>query len=445
MAARPRYTAALAVALALFVLPLGAGAQTDGVKETSNSTFELRPDEGRVHADIRITLVNQKKTPLRWWGPVWTPAAAENVVFGGKGVTTETVSDGPSVTDTLNFPALKRKQKQQISVGYDLVHDEFGGPGRTVIADDYARFCWGGEQTDSGRVRAILPPGWQAVSDTSDTRVRMDRERTIITPVSDEPPGTFFACTDAFETSLGSRVYILGPSDQIITLDSWTDDPDWEPAMSQVIGRQLRVLERLIGSPMPVAELTIQEVSRSDPRGSAADFLPAADLLLGGQRVDVPGTATIALARTWFNEGTIADAWLAEGLASWSGLTAEGLTCPTFDRPVDADSDAPGLGLWRTRAGRPSEWDEARYAFQSASACTIVEAVATALGRRAMTDVTSSLLASGRPADLAAWLAAIAAAAPSPQDDAEGETPLELALRLHDEFGVAQREPVAIS
>ena len=297
-------TIAIAVVLAI---PALVAAQEDGLKESSTSTFTLLPDEGRVRADIVITLVNRRKASIERWGPIWSPESARNVKFKGPGVTVETVVNDTGSLDTAVFEPLRRKQKQKIRASYDLVDAEPGSADTTRIGETYAHFCWGGENTDSGTVVAVLPPRWSATTNMAD----VTRDGTALRAASSERPGTFYACTDAFTTNLGSRVYVLGPSEQVITLDSWPEDPAWEPAMLSVVGIALRDLEAVVGSPMSFDELTIQEVARTDPFGSTSDFHPAEALLLLDQNVGVPGVATVALARTWFNDDTVSDPWLA--------------------------------------------------------------------------------------------------------------------------------------
>ncbi|MFV2062120.1 MAG: hypothetical protein ACC726_01240 [Chloroflexota bacterium] len=407
-------TLALAVALAV---PALVAAQEDRVTETSTSIFTLLPDEGRVRADIAITLINRGKPRIRRWGPIWSPASAQNVEVTGPGLATEIVADGTGSLDTAVFKPLRRKQRQKIRVRYDLVDAGPDSTDLTRIGETYARFCWGGETTDTGTVEAILPAGWDSTTAMGDITTDVTTERTTLRASSNELPGTFNACTDAFTTDLSSRVYVLGPSGQLVTLDSWPEDPDWEPAVLKVVGRQLSDLETLIGSAMPLDALTIQEVSRSgDPFGSGTDFLSSRGLLLLDAGVTTPGVATTALARTWFNDETIADPRLREGLARWAGLSTAGLTCVDPDSLPDPAAAAAAAAAaeadlgpteWYVRTGKPFEWDLDRLEHQAAIACTMVEETAEALGPEAMRAALGMLLASPGPADQATWLEAI--------------------------------------
>ena len=125
----------------------------------------------------------------------------------------------------------------------------------------------------------------------------------------------------------------------------------------------------------------------------------------------------MALARTWFNSTTIAEPWLEQGLALWSGFAAVERTCPDAgDAPIEPP---PDLANWQPVAPAQTLVDRLILAWQSAVACTIVEEVATALGPQAMTQITTTLLDRPEPADRFGWLDAVeaqGAAAAEPVD-----------------------------
>ena len=413
--ARRRTVATISTAILALTLAASASAtaRVEGLRETSSSTFRLLPDQGVVRAESVITIVNRKKpTKSRGpcknkkrktcritttyfvdsWSSIWVPPDAEDLAIIGKRVKPELLgtNDTGSAHD-VTFPRLDFKEKQKLVVRYDLPAGQPGSPGPTRIADGYARFCWSGEFTDTGSVKAVLPPGWEAVTTMSATKSEVSTDgTTTLLAAGKKLPGAFYACTDAFQKSQQGRIYILGPSEQVVTLDHWPNDEAWREALLDTIGGDLRRLEATIGSPMPFAALTINEVARTDPFGSAADFLPDDARLFIDEGIGTPGVATVALARTWFNEKTVADPWLREGLARWAGRSAIDGTCPDAgDSPSDATQVHPE---WIGREGKPFLWDHDRLAWQGAQACNLVADVAGSFGPAGMTRLITFIL-----------------------------------------------------
>lgn len=468
MPAIRRHAIPLIVALALtLAIPATVLGAVEGLKETSRTTYTLVPDENRVHVESILTLVNQKKpttgrgpcknNPRRTcrirttyfvtgWNATWIPAEAENLRVTGKGVTSEELGGDDSGTfHSFAFPKLNHKKKQTIKVSYDLPAGEPGSARPTRVTDGYARFCWTGETTDSGTTRAVLPPGWEAVTSMAPTTTKSGSKGTIIESRSRKSPFDFYACTDAFRTADQQRVYVLGPSEQVLTLDNWPGDPDWQEAMIDVIGVELEKIEELVGSPMPVPELTITQVARTNPYDQRADFRPAEARLFIDEDVLGLGVPNIALARTWFNSTTIAEPWLEQGLAMWAGLASDGSPCPdpgTF--PGNGD---PVLAEWAGRSGKPVTWDGDRLYYQTAAACIIVERLATAVGPELMATAVAATLAGTpkygsrsiapprdpQPAEWRDFLDAIDELGLVPA----GESDLGFAERLLTDYGIA--------
>jgi hypothetical protein len=315
----------------------------------------------------------------------------------------------------------------------------------TRVTDGYARFCWTGEITDSGTTRAILPPGWEAVTSMAPTKSKSGANGTVIEASSRKSPFHFYACTDAIKTAEQQRIYVLGPSEQVITLDSWPSDPGWQEAMIDVIGVELEMIEELVGSPMPFPELTINEVARVNPYDMRTDFRPAQARLFIDEDAHGLGVPNIALARTWFNETTIAEPWLEQGLAMWAGLASDGSSCP--DPGAFPGNGDPVLAEWAQRQGKPVTWDGDRLYYQTAAACSIVERLATAIGPEPMAAAIAAMLADTpkygsqpavspgdpQPADWRDFLDAVDELGLVPG----GEPDLEMAERLLLEYGIA--------
>jgi hypothetical protein len=420
MLALMRPLATLAVTVAVLA-PTAAVAEPGNLRETTESTYTLRPDESDVGVVHRITLTNERrKGKIKAWGPIRIPAEAEQPQISSNASAIQAVdSDAIGTTNILEIVPIKPRQKRTVKVSYDVASVPPGLPLTTRITPDYARFCWWGVGAENGSVQARIPAGWTTDTTLAAVRVTPVEGWTVLEKPRSVLPGDFYACTDAFRDGTEHRVYVLGPSEQLITIDAWLLDPEWREVMSRAVAIDLPALETLIGPPLPYPELRLQEVARSMPLHTRGDLRPESATLYIDEDLDDPAVATVALARTWFNPTTIAEPWLEQGLALWAGSAAVEQRCPEVgDAPIDPP---PDLANWQSVTPAQTATDRLILAWQSAVACTIIEEAAVALGPLAMTQITTTLLGRPEPADRFAWLEAVEAqgvAAAEPIDTA---------------------------
>ena len=217
---------------------------------------------------------------FKGWSSITVPSEALDLVFSGNGVKGKIISgDGTTDGYSVRFPRLMFKQTQQVKVAYDV---PAGGPRSdlpTRLSDAYARFCWHGAYTDSGSVTAIVPAGLETVTAPGKVATSLRNGSTILEAGGGGTPGDFYACTDVFDTQRLVRTDLAGPAGQIVTIESWPDDPDRPAAMATVVSEQLPALERVIGSAMPLEAVTIRQVARRAPFGLASDLDPGRSTL----------------------------------------------------------------------------------------------------------------------------------------------------------------------
>lgn len=472
MPAIPRRTVALAAALVLITtVPTVTSAQFPGVKETSRSTFTLLPDEGLVRAHAIVDVVNQKKPTkskgpcrnaprrtcttttryyLKGWGPIYTPPDAVDVSLGGRKVgTLEVGSSAAGSTWFARFPKLFHKKRQSVEVAFDMPD---GGPGagtETRVTEAYAHFCWYPETVDRGTATAVLPPGWESVSVGSAVKTERTPDATVISTTRSRLPGGTIACTDAWAPTALVRDHVLTPRGQLLTLEGWPADATWNETMTSLIRDGLPVLEHTIGSPMPFSALTIRQVARTNAFGHPTDLDATEGRLLLDEDLGFEGAPLSALARTWFDDGSIAEPWLTEGLVLWSGLSAAGQACP--DPGAYPASGAPDLRAWSV-SHVPQRVEPMLPVWQAMTACAIVEQVADLVGPARMRSVIASIRdganrygdPAGRAVDRAAagwrdWLDAVDEVGLVPA----GVTDLGLAERALIAAGAAEPEDLA--
>ena len=276
MLALTRPLATLAVAVAVLA-PTAAMAEPGDLRETTESTYTLRPDEGQVHVVHRITLTNElRKGKIRAWGPMRIPAEAERLQISSNASGIEAVdSDAIGTTNILDLVPIRPRQKRTVKVSYDIASVPRGFPLTTRITPDYARFCWWGIGAEKGSVQARIPVGWTADTALAEVITTPVEGWTVLEKPRRQLPADFYTCTDAFRDGTRDRVYILGPSEQLISIDGWLLDPGWREAMIDSVAVDLPALETLIGPPLPYPELRLQEVARSMPLHTRSDFMPA--------------------------------------------------------------------------------------------------------------------------------------------------------------------------
>lgn len=427
MPARPRRAIALAAAIALVAtIPTTAFAQFYDMKETSKSTFTLVPEERLVRAHAIVSIVNQKKpikskgpcknaprrtctTTTRYylegWGPIHTPPDAVDVVLGGKKVETLHIGTNESgSTWFARFPRLFHKKKQTVDVAFDMLD---GGPGAqtdTRVTDTYAHFCWYPETVDSGTARAVLPAGWAVRAVGDPVKIERTAAATIVSTTKKKDPGGTLACLDTYDPAALVRSHVLAPGGQLVTLDAWPTDRTWSEGVAELIGAGLPTLEHTIGTSMPFTSLRLQEVARANAFGHATDLDPDSGSMLLDEDLDFDAATLSALARTWFDDGSIADPWLAEGLTLWAGLSSAGYTCPD-PGAYPIEGAAPDLREWRV-SHVPAGVEPMLPVWQATTACNIVQEVADLIGPARMRTVIASLREGtrryGDPADMPA-------------------------------------------
>lgn len=424
--------AILGLILAVPASTLAAG-DGDELDERANTTWRVLPDERVAHVSSTATLTNKRK-PGGWhrvpckggkrgickertryyfdhWGTIWVSDAATGLAFGGKGVTGAfTDVSGSGSRYTVSFPRIWYKQRQQVTIDYDLPSVEVGIDAPTRIEEAYIHLCWYGENADGGMVKVNLPPGFEPVAHHYGApEVQQGPDSVILSrPTTKGNPAEFFVCTEAIAPDQYEYTYLTGDDGQgLVTIAAWPGDDAWAGRMIAEAEAARPWLETQLGSALPVSSLTIREVSTQGRRRGGADLWPIDGVIGISEAVDQPGAVSVPLARLWFGPSRVRDPWLAEGLAMWAGHAAVGSTCPS---PIVPEDGIAELDEWVT-AGPIDDlptWDRARY--QSAVTCQIVETAADAVGSEAMTAILAELIASPSPVGTTDWLVEVAVA-----------------------------------
>ena len=428
-------TGALALAIVLvgaLAVPASAGLD-DKLKEQTNTTYTLLPEQGVVHVESVVTLTNKAKTTQRKgkckngrgtctitsrpyfydWKYFWTPAYAENVVIGGpkvKAKPAEEVSDG--LRYSVTYPRLwnEKGAKQKVTIGFDLPSNTVeSANGRTRIEEAYAFFCWWGMPGDTGTTKAVLPAGWE-VSYDEDVVIEQWPEATYVTARSKKDPWSFADCVEAHDPRALERTYVTGESGQsLVVVESWPGHDDWAAEAAEVAGESLTALESILGTPLPYGELRIRQVARQARDYTWADLRPRDGVVRISEQVDVDGFVPGQLARAWIDPHHFSSTWLGEGIALWLAYESDGGSC--WDPEPYPGTGTPDIDEWQ-----PEQGSAAMSQWQLDTACEIITTGAEVIGDDAMVALVHELIDTPVPVGTSHWLAGVSRELPEGLD-----------------------------
>ena len=356
MAIRLARAAAVAVALLLGLVPALApapvSAATPNLTIVGKSTYDVRPDEGRVKVTVDLTATNHlKNTATKRF---FFRTAILTVLPGTSGFKLKGGSGKPRVTVTkktrtytnirLDFGFnLAAGKSTALTLTFDL-KDPGGAPDRPVRISpslaSFAAWAYATPGTPGATVDVRFPTGYSVSIGRGPlegpTPDGADHERwtsgSLASPlefvadiVADRP-------SDLSETAVEVPLR-NGPA--AIVLRAWPDDPAWRDRVASLLERALPILEREIGLAWPVdGPLAVQEGLVRTTGGYAGLYAPQ------DRRIEIAYTASDGvilheLAHAWFNGSLVADRWAAEGFASYYAELA------AAELEIDADAPAP--------------------------------------------------------------------------------------------------------
>ncbi len=334
----------VASALALVVLAAVPSLAADGLDEIGTTTWDVRPDDGRATASIRLDLRNttedtdEGRTYFDGYaiGVPMTPTEVE-VSIDGEVVDHElTTLDDGSPGIAWDFPdRLYHDQRQRWRI--DLQFDS--APPRSDFAD--------GPRVTEG---FVMVPIWAWGADDADLVVLVPVEldaRLGRLEADDVVDGR-----DVFRRRDASTFseYLVGASDLVdrdsdefeigpttVAIESWPDDQRWANRMATFAGLALPALADWTGADFAEDRLVIRETARPVAEGWGGWNDPDANVVSVGESID-RALWTHELAHNWIDADEFADEWLREGLAET--VTAQlaeplGIRRPPEPAPTD--------------------------------------------------------------------------------------------------------------
>ncbi|MEW5991378.1 MAG: hypothetical protein AB1736_08560 [Chloroflexota bacterium] len=393
--------------------PAEVRAATPSLTLVTATTYEVRPDEGRVAVTVRITATNTLKDTLT--RRYFFDQGFLSVQPGTSNFGLAAPSGSPSVAVSSRSEdgvLLRLRFGSRIAAGkslaltltYDLA-DPGGAPDRPVRITPslvlFQAWAYASAETPGSSVELRMPEGysvalgrgplegptvdaagWQVFSSGS-----LAMPLTFVADITADRPGGYV--DDLVEVPLGTE-------SAAILFRAWPDDPDWLARVRDLVVAGLPVMAEDIGlawghdRPLAFTETYVRAGG-----GYAALFDPAAGIAQIGYAAD-PGVVLHEAAHAWFNGGLVADRWIAEAFASlYAERAAAGLGLEISSPEL---ADAP-LGL----AFQLNTWDAAGVAtaeedaFGFAAALILAREIAELVGDEALT-VTWQAAAAGQPA-----------------------------------------------
>jgi hypothetical protein len=376
----------LAIAAVIGVVPalapVPALAATPKLTMVGATTYDVRPDEGRVAVSVRLTATNHQKNTItrrffyRTAFITVLPGTSGFKITGGAGTPKVSVSSttGTYTNLKLDFGAnLAAGKSTTLTLTFDI-RDVGGAPDRAIRISEslvsFAAWAVATPDTPGASVSVRLPTGYEVTigrgpltgPTPADTGHELWSSASLAKPLDFVAEIAADRPTDYAETNLAVA---LSGGTATVLLRAWPDDTAWRDRVGGLVARALPVLEREIGVPWPIeGPLAVHEALLRTTGGFAGLFDPAKG------SIDIAYAATDGivlheLAHAWFNGRLVADRWTAEAFASYyAGLAADELGIETAPPtlPIDPSPAAIPLNSWGPTGSESPESETWAYA-----------------------------------------------------------------------------------
>lgn len=335
MTGRSLRIVAAAMVLATLALPVAGRpvlAKTPDLTLVTQTTYDVRPDEGRVAVSVRITATNRlhdttaRRFYFRTAYLAVMPGTSGFEISAATGTPTVSVRRRAEDHTLLRIDLganLAAGRSRRLSLHFQIT-DPGGPPDRRVRISPtivtFEAWAFATPRTPGSSVTVTLPadydvgvgrgplsgptptdPGLQAWASGP-----LDRPLDFVADVAANRTSELVETTLAIPLSRGTADLVLR---------SWPDDPGWRERVGDLLGRALPALEARIGLPWPFETPLLIEESLALGGSPDAGFL---DLTAGRLRLayTAPDGAILEeLGHAWFNGRLVADRWIADAFA----------------------------------------------------------------------------------------------------------------------------------
>ncbi len=388
--------AAIAASLAPTIAPT-AHAAAPGLTLTSDTRYDVDPENQRVHVTAALTAVNHlKDTKTRLY---YFDSAFLAVQPGATGFKIAARTGSPKVRVTsakadrtllrIDFGGrLPAGSSRTFTLTFDIP-DPGGAPTREVRIGaslvTFGAWAFASDSTPGGSVTVVFPADYTVEVQTGDMGkpTTDDARRTIFTSGPLTQPLTFFAYFIAErpnEYAETARVVSVDGRPLDVSVRAWPDDPAWGERVGLLLERGLPALSELIGLPWVAQRpLVVAEAVSRSTAGYSGRYDPTA----GRIEIAYYADSFVVLheaAHAWFDGNLLADRWANEGFASWYALqAAAAIEEPVTGEPLTPELAAAKLPLnaWAAVGSNEAAAEDYGYAASAELARLIAERAGT--------------------------------------------------------------------
>jgi hypothetical protein len=431
----------------------------DGMTETGTTTYLVVPDKSQIQVTVVISDYNGKPDTVSngydyyyYWTAtdiaVETQAGAVSVTSNGGSVSqTVTSSDAYYRYIKLNYPPVYYGQTRVVTATYTIPAAPHA-PGGFRAGKAYASLCAIGNGNDTGSVSVEVPDGFSLYVDAGSDLPKSSSTKSgmVYSSGTLASPYKFWTCIDA-EDPANLTQQKLTAVDQTFEIESWPEDPTWGTQISADVSGDVQRLEDLTGLKMPGGLITIVEAGDQQlgDYGGMYDFET--------RTASIPETitkSTVAheLSHIWFNDLTLTDPFIYEGLAGYSEKAAgPGNYTPCAAPGAYPGSGSPNLMTWVKLDNTSTKQQEDTVTWQYAASCYLFTTLADDMGPANFQKVMQAAAADEmayQGATPGETLAGKAPVSPSHMLDLideigllpAGATDLDLAGKLFEQYGI---------
>ncbi|MEI7744847.1 MAG: hypothetical protein WCK58_14005, partial [Chloroflexota bacterium] len=337
------------VALGAFgIAPQPVAAGGDQLQEKGLSTYELQPEQHRIHVTIRFTLTNKAPSTARsydcsywaysYWGSYWVPATCSghtNYYYNSykfysekdaKGLKvkadsgTAKVSKGKVTGDwslnKITFSSLWYGKSRVLTVTYDLPADGPRPDGGRIASAGYADFCGWGPGTDKGEVRLIAPSGYAMVTTGALTKTAGTAVNTWSSGLLTAKPWSFEGCLEGANADAYGSVPVTIDGGGTIAVEAWKDDEAWA-STAQAAADDLAAMAPVLGTGSLPTAMAIRETSIN--AGGSTGFDAKTGVYTANEfTLDAAAIRDGFALAAWFGGDTWGNNWLRAGYLGWA-------------------------------------------------------------------------------------------------------------------------------
>ena len=394
----------------------GEASAADGYSLTASAVYRF--DAATPAVDVETTYEMRNTTPDRNAGggrieffyyeglrvPIDDAVTDLRVQVNGEdAVFVQSEVDGFQVLDVEFRSRLRYGRTYTVVVSYRLLGDPPRTDGSFVrVNPAYVSFpVYAYADDGTADVRIELPDDWTPDFIGSDFDRRQRENGVLVFESTDIPVTSDFGVlfTARRDELLASTPLTVGESP--FEIRAWPGDADWLAFTQRQVTEGVPALERLVGAPWPEAnETDVIQASTPYLRGYAGFYFADTDVIEVGEDLD-SHTMLHELSHAWFNDETIAERWISEGLADEIG--ARGVAALGGELPAPEDYDDPELPIDQVATFPLNEWgrpadaldDDTEY-YGYRTAFLVMRSLSGELGEATMSELVATVLAGER-------------------------------------------------